>query len=195
MLKVNNCKFLYSVVKSSDLKHEPYPQIAFAGRSNVGKSSLLNRVAGIKNVAKVSQTPGKTRAVNFFMTDAGFMLVDLPGYGYAKVSKSIRHDWAGLVESYLLGNEMLRGVVHLVDSRHPPTNLDKELNGWLNENEINYLVVLTKADKISGNQLTKSISESRKGLVFMPGSGPLAFSAKTGRGKRELLSWIENQLE
>jgi len=195
MLKVNNCKFLYSVVKAKDLKHEPYPQVAFAGRSNVGKSSLLNRIAGIKNVAKVSQTPGKTRAVNFFMTDAGFMLVDLPGYGYAKVSKSMRNEWAGLVESYLLDNDMLRGVVHLVDSRHPPTSLDTELNGWLNENEINYLVVLTKADKISGNQLTKSVSESKKGLTILPDSGPLVFSAKTGRGKGELLTWIENQLD
>jgi len=193
MLKIKNCEYLYSVVKPKDFKAEPYPQVAFAGRSNVGKSSLLNRLVGIKNIAKVSQTPGKTRAVNFFMTDANIMFVDLPGYGYSKVSKSISRQWGKLIESYLLNNDRLKGIVHLVDSRHPPTSLDLELNEWLNENGFAYVVVLTKADKLSGNLLAKSIIEAKKSLVLTVGMEPLVFSAKTGRGKNELLSWIDSQ--
>ncbi|MBU1317772.1 MAG: ribosome biogenesis GTP-binding protein YihA/YsxC [candidate division Zixibacteria bacterium] len=193
MLKIKNCEYLYSVVKPKDFKAEPYPQVAFAGRSNVGKSSLLNRLVGIRNVAKVSQTPGKTRAVNFFMTDANIMFVDLPGYGYSKVSKSISRQWGKLIESYLVNNDKLRGLVHLVDSRHPPTPLDQELNEWLNENGLVYVVVLTKADKLSGNLLSKSIVEAKKSLVLTVGMEPLVFSAKTGRGKNELLSWIDSQ--
>lgn len=191
MLKINNCSYLYSVANPRNFKAEPYPQIAFAGRSNVGKSSLLNRLVGIRNIAKVSQTPGKTRAVNFFMTDANVIFVDLPGYGYAKVSKSESRQWGKLIESYLLDNDKLKGLVHLVDSRHPPTPLDKELNEWLNVNGIVYVVVLTKADKLSGNLLAKSIAEAKKSLVLTVGSEPLVFSAKTGRGKKELLNWID----
>jgi GTP-binding protein len=191
MLKINNCSYLYSVANPRNFKAEPYPQIAFAGRSNVGKSSLLNRLVGIRNIAKVSQTPGKTRAVNFFMTDANVIFVDLPGYGYAKVSKSESRQWGKLIESYLLDNDKLKGLVHLVDSRHPPTPLDKELNEWFNVNGIVYVVVLTKADKLSGNLLAKSIAEAKKSLVLTVGSEPLVFSAKTGRGKRELLNWID----
>jgi GTP-binding protein len=194
MLKINHCSYLYSVANPRDFKAEPYPQIAFAGRSNVGKSSLLNRLVGHKNIAKVSQTPGKTRAVNFFMTDANVLFVDFPGYGYAKVSKSESKKWGKLIESYLIDNDMLKGLVHLVDSRHPPTALDKELNEWLNVNGIVYAVVLTKADKLSGNLLSKSIAEAKKSLVLTVGSEPLVFSSKTGRGKKELMAWIDSQL-
>jgi GTP-binding protein len=194
MLKIKNCSYLYSVTNPKDFKAEPYPQIAFAGRSNVGKSSLLNRLVGIKNIAKVSQTPGKTRAVNFFQTDANVLFVDLPGYGYAKVSKSESRQWGKLIEAYLLGNEKLKGLVHLVDSRHPPTALDKDLNEWLNVNGIVYAVVLTKSDKLSGNLLTKSVAEAKKSLILTVGSEPLVFSSKTGRGKKELMAWIDSQL-
>ncbi len=195
VMRINSCKYLYSVVNSNDFRDEQYPQIAFAGRSNVGKSSLLNQLVGMKNVAKVSQTPGKTRAVNFFMTNVNLMLVDLPGFGYAKVSKSIREQWGQLIESYLTDNDMLRGVVHLVDSRHPPTPLDQELNDWLNESSIEYLVVLTKADKLSRNDIAKSISTAKKELVLTTGTEPLMFSARTGLGKKELLHWIDSQIQ
>jgi GTP-binding protein len=194
MLKISHCKFLYSVVNPRDFKDEPYPQVAFTGRSNVGKSSLLNRLVGMKNIAKVSQTPGKTRAVNYFMTDSNVMLVDLPGYGYAKVSKSVKEKWGELIETYLTDNDRLIGVVHLVDSRHPPTSLDIDLNEWLNYNGINYVVVLTKSDKLSRNQLGKSIQVAKRTLVLTAGTEPLTFSAKTGAGKKELLNWIGSQL-
>ena len=184
MLKINECRFLYSVVSPKDLRYEPYPQIAFAGRSNVGKSSLLNRLVGIRNIAKVSQTPGKTRAINYFATDANLLLVDLPGFGYAKVSKSVRKCWGKLIETYLLKNDRLKGVVHIVDSRHPPTPLDQELNEWLNQNGLEYIVVLTKVDKLSGNELGRSVRDAKKGLVLTVGEGLMTFSAKTGKGKR-----------
>ena len=194
MLKISDCRYLYSVVNPENFKDEPYPQVAFAGRSNVGKSSLLNRLVGIKNIAKVSQTPGKTRAVNYFLTNTNLMLVDLPGFGYAKVSKSIKEHWGELIGAYLLDNEWLRGVVHLVDSRHPPTPLDQNLNEWLNQNGLNYLVVMTKIDKLSGNQVGKSLAQTKKTLILTVGTEPLMFSAKTGRGKKELLGWIDSQI-
>jgi GTP-binding protein len=194
MLKISDCRYLYSVVNPENFKDEPYPQVAFAGRSNVGKSSLLNRLVGIKNIAKVSQTPGKTRAVNYFLTNTNLMLVDLPGFGYAKVSKSIKEHWGELIEAYLLDNDRLKGVVHLVDSRHPPTPLDQNLNEWLNQNGLNYLVVMTKIDKLSGNQVGKSLAQTKRALVLTVGTEPLMFSAKTGRGKKELLGWIDSQI-
>jgi len=194
MLKINDCRYLYSVANPEDFKDEPYPQVAFAGRSNVGKSSLLNRLVGIKNIAKVSRTPGKTRAVNYFLTDTNLMLVDLPGYGYAKVSKSIKEHWGELIEAYLLDNDRLKGVVHLVDSRHPPTPLDQSLNEWLNQNGLNYLIVLTKIDKLSGNQAGRSVAQAKRTLVLTVGTEPLTFSAKTGQGKKELLGWINSQI-
>ncbi len=194
-MRIRSCKYLYSVVNPGDFKDERYPQIAFAGRSNVGKSSLLNRLVGMKGIAKVSQTPGKTRAVNFFMTDVNLMLVDLPGFGYAKVSKSMREQWGKLIETYLTDNDMLKGLVHLVDSRHPPTPLDQELNEWLNESGIEYLVVLTKADKLSRNDIAKCLSTAKKELVLTTGSEPILFSSKTGLGKKELLRWIDSQIQ
>jgi GTP-binding protein len=194
MLKISDCKFLYSVVDPKDLREEPYPQIALAGRSNVGKSSLLNRLVSVKNIARVSQTPGKTRAINFFMTNGNLLLVDLPGYGYAKVSKSIRDCWGKLIETYLMNNDRLSGVVHIVDSRHPPTPLDQELNAWLHQNGLNFLVVLTKVDKLSHNETAKSVAEAKRVLTLTTERGLLTFSAKTGKGKKELLSWIDYQI-
>lgn len=195
MLKVNDCRFLYSVVDPESFKDDPYPQIAFAGRSNVGKSSLLNRLVGRANIARVSKSPGRTRAINFFLVNERIMFVDLPGYGYAKVSKTMRESWGLLIESYLAESSNLRGIVQLVDSRHPPTELDRELNEWMNVNGLVYKVVMTKADKLSKNQLAQSMKLARQGLILTVGSEPLPFSAKTGMGKAELLAWIESRVQ
>lgn len=195
MLKVSDCKFLYSVVDPGNFKDDPYPQIAFAGRSNVGKSSLLNKLVGRTNIARVSKSPGRTRAVNFFLVNNKIQFVDLPGYGYAKVSKSQRESWGKLIHTYLTENSRLMGIVHLVDSRHPPTALDKELNEWLNVNGLVYQVVLTKADKLSNNQLAQSLKQAKKDLILTIGTELLPFSAKTGQGKVELLSWIESRIQ
>jgi GTP-binding protein len=194
MLKINSCEYLYSVFSAKDFKEEPYPQVAFAGRSNVGKSSLLNRLVGIKSIAKVSQTPGKTRAINFYKTDVNLLLVDLPGFGYAKVPKTMRKQWGYLIESYLTDNERLVGVVHLVDSRHPPTPLDIELNEWLISQGIACQIVLTKSDKLSKNQLAKSVSDAKQTLSFTADTSPLPFSAKTGTGRNELLAWLKTRI-
>jgi len=144
----------------------------------------------MSKIAKVSKSPGRTRALNYFLVNESFLLVDLPGYGYAKVSKDMRKQWGKLIEAFMIGNERLRGVVHLVDCRHDPTALDVQLNDWLNENGITYQVVLTKADKLSNNQLAKSFAQAKKKLVLTVGTEPMLFSSKTGRGKNELLGWV-----
>jgi GTP-binding protein len=195
MPKINRCSFLYCVVDPKCLKSEPHPQIAFAGRSNVGKSSLLNAIAGIRGVAKVSKTPGKTRAINFFATDAGFLLVDLPGYGFAKVSKSVREEWGKLVEKYLTKTDWLAGVVHLIDSRHAPTSLDIELNDWLRERGLSYCIALTKVDKLSGNELAKNLAHAKQRLTLHERGALIPFSVKTGLGKKELMSWISARVK
>jgi len=159
----------------------PLPQVALAGRSNVGKSSLINRLAGRKALAKVSSTPGKTRSVNFFtVTPGNFYLVDLPGYGYAKAAKTERAAWAGLIEKYLKGNNQLRAVAVLVDSRLPPQRLDVDMVGYLARAGIPILAVLTKADKCKQAEVALL---RRQWAALLPGaSQPLVVSSKTGLG-------------
>ena len=161
------------------------PQIALAGRSNVGKSTLVNCLAGRKGLAKISATPGKTRSLNFYQTaNAGYCLVDLPGYGYARCSKSERDKWARLIEGYLSRTENLRAVVALIDCRLPPQRLDLELVSWLRSRNIPLLMVLTKADKCSQRD-----REARKKMwreLAQPAVPPILFSGKTGLGREAL---------
>lgn len=160
----------------------PLPQVALAGRSNVGKSSLVNRLAGRKALAKVSATPGKTRSVNFFTVAPGnFYLVDLPGYGYAKAAKTERAAWAGLIEMYLAGNRQLRAVVVLLDSRLPPQRLDVDMVGYLARAGIPILAVLTKADKCKQAEVAQ---RRRQWAALLPAgeAEPLVVSSRTGLG-------------
>lgn len=161
------------------------PQIALAGRSNVGKSTLVNCLAGRKGLAKISATPGKTRSLNFYQTaEAGYCLVDLPGYGYARCSKTERDKWARLVETYLSRTKTLRAVAALIDCRLPPQRLDLELVAWLRSRNIPLLVVLTKADKCSQRD-----REARKKMwreLAQPAVPPILFSGKTGLGREAL---------
>ena len=191
MLELKNVEFVQSVFDLSQFKGQALPEIAFAGRSNVGKSSMLNRLMGRKNMAKTSSTPGKTRSINYFKIGKSCYFVDLPGFGYAKVSKSMRNEWGALMEQYFDQNEMLRGVIHLVDSRHEPTALDMQLNQMLSGRELVYMIVLTKADKLSNNQLAQSVKRASKKFGLPEGLYPIPFSAVTGQGKKEVLSWIE----
>lgn len=152
-----NIQFVKSI---TDLKDRPdlgYPEIAFAGRSNVGKSSLLNALFNIKRLAKVSSTPGKTRLVNFFQADDMVYFVDLPGYGFAKISKSISRTWQKMIETYLLKSAGLKIVCLLIDSRHELMKADALMADWLNFNRIPYVVILTKCDKLSKNKLNQQI--------------------------------------
>ncbi|MBU8920281.1 MAG: ribosome biogenesis GTP-binding protein YihA/YsxC [Bacteroidales bacterium] len=182
-------------------------EVAIAGRSNVGKSSLLNTLLSRKNIARVSRAPGKTRTVNFFLINDRFHLVDLPGYGYAKVSKVMRAEWNGIIRKYLAERENLSGVIQLIDSRHPPTRDDLEMIQNLVDGERKFLIVFTKADKIRGNAKAKMLKEFRSYFDgfsigrFTGGPDQEEFeipmvlsSAKTGLGRDDIWRWIASRL-
>ena len=161
-------------------------QIAVAGRSNVGKSSLLNHMLGEKRLAKVSSTPGKTRSLNFFSVNEQFYFVDLPGYGYAKVSKGMRKSWGELIENYLKKTDQLVGLVMLLDCRRDMNEDDNMMLEWLVEKKIPVLMVITKTDKISKHQTNMKVQEVEK-LLDAPA---IPYSVKTGIGKQQLISSI-----
>jgi GTP-binding protein len=161
------------------------PQIALAGRSNVGKSTLVNCLAGRKGLARISATPGKTRSLNFYEAQgAGYCLVDLPGYGYARCSKVERKKWALLIEAYLRKTDQLRAVVALLDCRLPPQRLDMELVDWLRSHRIPVVAVLTKADKCI--QRDREARKKQWRELAQPAFPPILFSGKTGLGREEL---------
>ena len=161
------------------------PEIAFSGRSNVGKSSLLNKLVKRKSLARVSQTPGKTREINFFRVNGEFVLVDLPGYGYARVSKEARSTWRPLIEGYLTASEPLRGVVQLIDARHEPSPEDRQMLDFLAELGVPTVVALTKCDKLKVREVTPRAAELARALG-LDDAQVIPFSAVTGAGRDEL---------
>src|SRR5262249_36992572 len=161
------------------------PEIAFAGRSNVGKSSLLNKLIRRRKFARVSNTPGRTREVNFFKVNGTFVLVDLPGYGYARISKEKRAEWKPLIESYLRGSPQLRGIVHLLDVRHDPTNDDRQMLDFLGELGVPTIVVLTKVDKLRPSERRQRLTALSTSLE-LDDDQMIPFSAVTGEGRNEL---------
>lgn len=186
-------QFLLSAMAAEQFPGTTVPEIAFLGRSNVGKSSLLNALAGEK-AAKVSSTPGRTRAINFFLLlderrRARLAFADLPGYGYAKVSKSISAEWPKFIEPYLQERETLGLCVCLVDSNVPPQQRDAQLLDWLRSMGREFVVVATKCDRLSGNERTRNLAALKKGLEI---ADILAVSAKTGAGLKELWARIES---
>jgi len=191
--KVKNAEYSKSVSSVADLPQTRFPEIAFAGRSNVGKSSVLNKLANIRNLAKISHTPGKTRLINFFLINKNLHFVDLPGYGYAKVSKSIKENWGDLIEEYLEKSQNLKGVVLLIDARHQPFEADLQLLEWLDFYHREKLVVLTKTDKLTRSALFLNAQKTSKSLNLNSDSLVL-FSAKTGEGKEKILNWISDLL-
>jgi GTP-binding protein len=156
-MKIKQSEFIISAVKPEQYPEEPYPDIAFAGRSNVGKSSLINMLLGRKNLARTSSTPGKTQTINFYEIDNKFRFVDFPGYGYAKVSKSQFRTWGKIIQTYIDRSENLLEVIQLVDIRHKPTELDRQMYEWIMEAGFNGIIVATKADKLSKSQQNKQI--------------------------------------
>ncbi|MBG0789997.1 MAG: YihA family ribosome biogenesis GTP-binding protein [Desulfovibrionaceae bacterium] len=175
-------KTIYEIKQLEDFEE---PQIALAGRSNVGKSSLVNRLAGRKQLAKISSKPGKTRSLNYYKVNPdGYFLVDLPGYGYAKCSKTERDKWAKLIERYMTSTKQLKAVVVLLDSRIPPQKLDLELTSYLRRMSIPVIPVLTKADKPKQRDLARLQEQWRD--ILQQDRKPLAFSSKTGRGEEKL---------
>ncbi len=190
-MKITSSEFLVSAVSEKQYPDETLPEIAFAGRSNVGKSSLLNLLTNRRKLAKVSQSPGKTRQINFFLINGAFRIVDLPGYGYAKVSKAESEKWGRMMESYLEKRSNLVKVVQLVDCRHEPSAQDRQMYDYLRYYGLSGVVVATKADKISKNELNKNLSLIRKSLQLEKDDILLPVSALNKTGMEELLDVIE----
>lgn len=192
-MKIRQVEFVKGATKWQHLPTDGLPEVAFVGRSNVGKSSLLNMLTGRKNIARTSRTPGKTQEFNYYRVNDRLYFVDLPGYGYAKIAKTQRAKWGQLIGQYLTEREPLRAVFHLVDSRHPPTTLDRDVMATMRGSPVPYLIVLTKADKLSGNARARTRAEIDNVLAAAAMEVPLVFtSAKTGRGREELLRWISD---
>ena len=186
MMNFAEIEFLLSAHSLKQLPESNRPEIAFAGRSNVGKSSLMNTLIGRKALVKISGKPGKTQGLNFFSVGESMYLVDLPGYGFAKVSRTLQDSWQDLISSYLETRETLKCVVVIMDLRHPPKDLDTQLLTWLKMQGIPFLPVYTKIDKLSGNERQKNARLLDSGHDIKAGSRVL-FSAKTGQGREDLI--------
>jgi GTP-binding protein len=191
-MKIISAEFTKSAFNQTHWTTDGLPEIAFLGRSNVGKSSLLNSLLQRKGLARTSNTPGRTQSINFFLINESFYFTDLPGYGYAKVSKTMRQDWGKMAEQYLAERDELALSIQLVDSRHQPNHLDRQLHEWLVYHGKNHLIVATKADKLSNIKLKKSLQEIEQSL---PGSRLIAYSALTGKGRDEVWREIADSLE
>ena len=202
-MKINNSELETVAVKRQQYPPEGVAEIAFAGRSNVGKSSLLNLITGRKSLARVSGSPGKTRTINFYRCNAksddgetkyDFRIVDLPGYGFAKISRSESEKWGAMMESYLENRTDLVKVVQLVDIRHKPSAQDVQMYDYLRYYGLDGIVVATKADKVSSNERAKNIKEIRKTLDMGKGDVVIPVSALKKTGEKELLAEIERLL-
>ena len=193
-MKINKSELEAVAVKASQYPPADLPEIAFAGRSNVGKSSLLNLITGRKSLARVSGNPGKTRTINFYRINDEFRIVDLPGYGFAKVSKSESQKWGAMIESYLENRETLRKVVQLVDIRHKPSAQDVQMYEYLKYYGLDGIVVATKADKVSSNQRAACIRTIRQTLGMNKEDKVIPVSALKKTGDGELLEIIGSLL-
>lgn len=193
-MKVRSVEFVTSAVKRDQWPKDGKPCIAFAGRSNVGKSSLINRIVNRKNIVRVSRTPGRTQMLNFFLVNGEFYFVDLPGYGYAQVPVSLRKQWGPMIRDFLENAPELRAVVQLLDIRHKPTGDDEVLLDWLESVGMPTILVATKADKLSANGIAKQIKVLREELD-LPKDAFTVFSAEDGRGVPEVWQRIGAALE
>lgn len=190
-MKISSAEFLISAVAPAQYPRQSLPEVAFAGRSNVGKSSLINTLVHRKNLVKTSSTPGKTQAINFFMVNQRLLLVDLPGYGYAKVPREVQASWRPMVETYLRQRATLRAVVHIVDLRHPPTAQDQQLRAWLLHHGITIVTVATKADQVTRNQRPAHIRALCQGLALPSEDHLRLFSAQDHEGRLPLWRCLE----
>jgi GTP-binding protein len=187
-LRIKSSRFERSAFRPEDEPKAQGPDVVFMGRSNVGKSSLINRLLGTKNLARTSSTPGRTQSVNFYRINESFYFVDLPGYGYARVPEKIRKGWGPMIEGFLerRGDRIAMAVL-LLDARHEPTALDRAMRDWLESREIRYVTAATKSDKLSGNGREKAARRIRGEFdATRYGSEPILVSARTGLGIREV---------
>ena len=191
---IKTSEFITSAVKRNQYPVDVRPEVAFVGRSNVGKSSIINALTNRKKLAKVSQTPGKTRLINFFLINDEMYLVDLPGYGYAKVSKKEKESWGKTIETYLIEREQLKKIVLLVDSRHKPTADDILMHEWIKHFGYKVIVIATKSDKLSNNEIGKSKKLIKETLKLGPEDEFYLFSSVKKNGKEELIDNIFGDL-
>ncbi|WP_022847737.1 MULTISPECIES: ribosome biogenesis GTP-binding protein YihA/YsxC [unclassified Desulfurobacterium] len=196
MITVKKAQLYKTVFKPEDLPDTPYNEVAFVGRSNVGKSSLLNTIVKNYRLAKVSSSPGKTRSVNFYFVNDRFFVVDLPGYGFARLSKAEQRRWKELIESYLTGRDKLKGVFLLVDSKVGPTDKDIMMKEWLEYYGIPFCVVATKVDRLKKQSERATLKRRiRQKLGIDDSVNVIPFSARTREGRVEILKQIEQFLE
>ena len=194
-MKITSAEFLTGAVSYKQYPDSAYPELAFAGRSNVGKSSLINSLLNRKKLVKTSQTPGKTQEINFFKINNNFIFTDLPGYGFAKVPQPVRKRWGKMIEDYLLKRETLLAVIFIIDLRRRPSQLDLSLQRWLEAHGVEYLLVGTKMDKLSQSEIKKQ-KDKLNVAYFDGGEGELlVYSSKSSRGRKELWSKITSRLE
>ena len=178
---------------TSVLPQNTKPEIAFAGKSNVGKSSLINALMNRKSYARISATPGKTQTINFYNINEEMYLVDLPGYGYAKVSEEEKQKWGQLIEKYLHGSSQLKAVFLLIDIRHDPSANDKMMYDWVVAQGYQPIIIATKLDKIKRSQIDKHLKRLRTGLGLVPGTRIIPFSAMTKQGRDEIWELVETE--
>ena len=189
-MKIKSSEFIKSAVKPSQYPKADFPEIAFSGRSNVGKSSLINTLLNRKRLVKTSSTPGRTQLINFFLINSAFCFVDLPGYGYARVPASVQKKWGPMIETYFLTRNTLKGVVLIIDIRRTPGMEELELIAWFSRFEIQPILVLTKTDKLSKTkQIKRQLAIAEK--LEVDKDNLILFSARTGRGKKDVWNAIE----
>ena len=194
-MKIISAEFLTGAVSCKQYPESTCPELAFVGRSNVGKSSLINSLLNRKKLVKTSQTPGKTQEINFFKINNDFIFADLPGYGFAKVPQSVQRRWRKMIENYLLRRDTLLAVIFIIDLRRDPSPLDLDLQRWLEACGVEYFLVGTKVDKLSKSEIKKQVNKLNI-AYFDGGKGELLiYSSKSSRGRKELWNEITFRLE
>ena len=190
-MRVTSTEFIKSSFDELGWPVDSQPEVSFLGRSNVGKSKLINSLLGVRGLARTSSTPGRTQSLNFFAINNRFRFVDLPGYGYARAPREITAGWSEMATSYLANRKQLVLSIHIVDSRHEPTKLDLQLHEWLQHHRKPQIIVATKSDKLSNNELRKSIERARR---VLKAEQVVAYSAVTRVGREEVWRAIEKAL-
>src|SRR5437588_2564868 len=191
-MKITSAEFLKSALKEADWPRDNIPEIAFLGRSNVGKSSLINSLLGVRGLARTSSTPGRTQLLNFVLINRQFRVVDLPGYGYALAPKAVRAEWSSAAEEYLAKRQQLVLSIHIVDSRHEPSKQDLQLHEWLVHHHKPHLIVATKSDKLSKNELSRNVNRAARAFKS---DNLIIYSATKREGRDRLWSAIEKSLK